>query len=96
MAELFNYAFSFPEIMSLVLKTVWIASSSLALVTPCLWMHCLFWSYHCGSLALLAGSLTLLALWLSVSTFSILVQHLHLHRGGGYYFYIINIGVGLF
>ena len=50
-----------------------------------------------GSLALLAGSLTLLALWLSVSTFSILVQHLHLHRGGGYYYgHVIDIGVGLF
>ncbi len=52
-----------------------------------------FWPLCLGP----SGFLALLALWLSVSTFSILVQHLHLHRGGGYYYgHVIDIGVGLF
>ncbi len=38
----FSSVFIFGPGLSLVLKTVWIASSSLALVTHCLWMHCLF------------------------------------------------------
>ena len=87
---------SFAAFVSLALSS----TNYVPLFARCRFLVCrvtLFLGLSCGVIARLVAGLRLRSFFVFVHGFTrFCLLHLWLHRGGGYYFYIINIGVGLF